>query len=635
MASTYSVGSAIKVAIIGDDKLSKQMDRIHSRVGKFGQKISSIGIGLTKSLSAPLIALGGFSTKSAMDINKSVAEVMTLTSGGIEQAERFKKSLQELSIETAKDTGDLSKGLYQVISALGEGPENMQQLRIAARAAVAGVSETKEAVDLLQAAVNSYADSNATAAEKIAVMQKASDIAFKTVKMGVTTFPELSAAMGSVFPLAAQLDTSMEDLFATLIAGTKTGANTSEITTQMASAYSAFLKPTKEMQQVVKKLGYESATAMMKEEGLGKSMQLLSKAVDGNEGKLAKLLKRKEALLIGLTVSGKQAKTYAEAHKELKNRIGATDEAVRKQTEGINKAGFRWEQNKKRMMVFAQRIGDRLLPVLEKLFDRIEPWLKKLENMDDATIEWYMHLAKIAIVAGPVLTVFGKLIVGVTALHRNFSLAKAGATGIANSINLLGGELKGLPYAKMSKTSKFLKALQGAGAVLGAGAGGFALGTMVNEALIAPHSEKQAKRTASLEETITQAQMAAKGGDVQAKLEAHKRLSELYESGQYKSQAMAHMKSVEGAAGALATPFTGGEAPAARAARLVSEFTEVRKQLTGELSQLVTQVRQQQVQQGKQSTLTVQIKDETGRANVKSTGDKLKTTNRGLVMDGI
>ncbi len=44
----------------------------------------------------------------------------------------------------------------------------------------------------------------------------------------------------------------------------------------------------------------------------------------------------------------------------------STDDAYRKQTEGINKQGHEWEKTKQRLVVFSQRLGDKLIPILDR-----------------------------------------------------------------------------------------------------------------------------------------------------------------------------------------------------------------------------------------------------------------------------
>ena len=323
-----------------------------------------------------------------------------------------------MAIETARPAEDLADGLYQVVSALGEGENNLRQLDVAARAAVAGVSDTKSAITLLAGAANAY---NQTGEE---ALKTTSDLAFKAVELGVTTFPQLAASMGSVTPLAASFNTSQEELFATIATGTKVGTETAQVVTQLESIYSAFLKPTKELTKIAEDHEFKSAKAMLANKGLRQTLIILDKAVDGNSEKMAKLLRRKEANILATLLLGGQAENYKNILDEMQDASGATDEAFKKQTEGINEQGHSWEKTKRKMEVFAQRLGDKVLPALNRLLDRLEPIFESLDKISDKQFDWYIKLGLFLAALGPGLTILGKLISALGAI-------KAGLVTIA------------------------------------------------------------------------------------------------------------------------------------------------------------------------------------------------------------
>lgn len=534
-------------------------------------------------VSAAFVGLGGLGVRNAMKLNKEMANVSTLLSGGVEQAEALKRGIQEMAKETGKDTSDLAGGLYQVVSALGESRENMDQLTISAKAGVAGLATTKESIDLLSAVTKGYGDTSKEA------MQKASDLSFMTVKLGQTTFPELSQAMGRVIPLAAALNTRQEELFGTMATLTGVTGNTAEVSTQLASVYAAFLKPTEKMTEAAQKFGFETASAMMKsvglrqalinlnksagftEETLGKQMAKAAqkagyasfKAMVDAEGlttawdkltdstgiadsALAKMLSRKEALVATMALLGGQSDVYIQKLNEMEKASGATDEAFRKQTEGINKQGHGWEKTKQRLLVFSQRAGDKLLPVLDRLLDKLEPVLKYIENMSDETLESWMQ--------------FGKWVAILAVATKGLS----GFLGVIEGIGALKNLTMGLQAATTGMATMTTKANAAKGAMLGfkvagvasALAVGTAIGTMLNDIFFAPHAKARAKKEETLEEASFQARQVARRGTLEQKEEALSKLQV-----QYKTVEEEWMPSVEDIAGTIAAPFTGAKAP--------------------------------------------------------------------------
>jgi methyl-accepting chemotaxis protein len=194
----------------------KSMNRLNTRVKATQLNLAKVRTtvnGISRRLAIASAAFAGFgaiSVRNALELNKAMANVSTLLSGGISQVRGLKTEIQEMAKESGKSTGDLAEGLYEVVSALGENTENVEQLDRATRAAVAGRASTIEAVKLLSAVTKGYGDTSSEALGKV------SDLAFQTVKLGQTTFPELAAAIGRVVPLAAAMNTSQEELFGTM-----------------------------------------------------------------------------------------------------------------------------------------------------------------------------------------------------------------------------------------------------------------------------------------------------------------------------------------------------------------------------------------------------------------------------------
>ena len=85
--------------------------------------------------------------------------------------------VKKISMDTGVSTGNLTSGLYEVVSAFGDTADSTKQLEIATKAAKAGNAETADSVKMLSAVTKGYGDTSAAA------VQKAADLAFQTVKL--------------------------------------------------------------------------------------------------------------------------------------------------------------------------------------------------------------------------------------------------------------------------------------------------------------------------------------------------------------------------------------------------------------------------------------------------------------------
>lgn len=415
---------------------AQQMQQVGAKMTAVGQTASSVGRAMLP-LSAAVAAVGIGAVKMATDFNAGMANVATLIPGNTKRVLELKKAVQDMAVATGKSTSDLTAGLYQVVSAFGDTADTTKVLDINARAATAGLATTLDAINLTSAVTKAYGDTSAEA------VQKASDLAFVTVKLGQTTFPELAASIGKVAPIAATLRVSQEELSAGFATLTGVTGSAAEVSTQLRAVLAAMLKPTTEMEKAIAALGFQSARAMVEQLGMVGAMQQLIGTTDGSEQAVGELFGQVESLNAVFALTGGQANTFREKLAAMQNVVGATAEAYREQTEGVNAAGHAWNQFRQDIVTTVQRFGDSLIPHLQRAGELLKPlW----ENVKVA-VDWFGRLPQpaqtvavaigaVMIAAAPLLLALGSLItlagMTVTALGT-----LAGAGGLAGTTTAL------------------------------------------------------------------------------------------------------------------------------------------------------------------------------------------------------
>ena len=427
----------LKVVIRADTEALEQglkratasLNAFSEKAKALGDKVASLGMKLTKGLTLPLAGIGGTAIKMSVDFNKAMANVATLIPGNVERVKALKKQIQDLAIATGKSTTDLAGGLYQVISAFGDTGNSMDVLSIAAKSATAGLSSTTDAINLLAAVMKGYGDTSTEMA------RKTSDLAFMTVKLGQTTFPELASSIGRVVPLAATLGVKVEELFAGFATLTGITGDTAEVSTQLAAILRAMIKPTTDMREAIHRLGYTSADAMLKDLGLVGALKKLVGTTDGSKEAIARLFGRAEALTAVFALLGSQSETFKQKLEALKNSAGATEQAFNEQTKGINKAGFTFLQFRREVEVLLQRLGDELAPALKSIVGALKPLIrvaidlvKAFASLPGPVKTFIIAIGGIITVAGPFLTITGMMIRNIGILAG--SLAKMPPVGV-------------------------------------------------------------------------------------------------------------------------------------------------------------------------------------------------------------
>lgn len=374
------------------ERAHEKIKKVTSALGKIKEnkivKFAVKGVaGATKALGkaaiiggaaafATVAAAGTVAVKQAVDFQAQMKNVGTLLDGDVNaKLDSMGTELKKVSINTGVATADLTDGLYQVVSAFGESAESVQQLEIASKAAKAGNATTTDSVNLLSAVTKGYGDTSAEA------MQKASDLAFMTVKLGQTSFPELASSMGNVIPLASTLKVGQEELFGAMATLTGVTGGTAEVTTQLKATMQSFLSPSSAMSEALKGMGYASGAAALESEDLGSILNKLKDSVNGDEVAFANMFSSVEAKNAVLALTGAQAKNFAEKTAQMGQAAGAAQNAFDTQTSSVSAMA---EKIKNAGSVMMTSLGEKALPYISSAMEKLVGKLPEMEATFDA-----------------------------------------------------------------------------------------------------------------------------------------------------------------------------------------------------------------------------------------------------------
>jgi TP901 family phage tail tape measure protein len=515
----------IKVPILGVDKYTKEFNAFTKKAHELGRNIGAVGAAMTRYVTLPLAAGGIASMKFARDLNQSMANVGTMLPGQTERLKKMKVEVMDLAVKTGISTEDIAEGLYETIGAFGafdrygRDKDPMGKLAIASTMARAGVTGVKESVYLLSAVMKGYG------LETDAAAQSVSDMAFKTVDLGQTSFAELASALTSSVPLANAMKWSMKELFGVFATATGITGTANEVSTQIASLAGEFLKPTAAMDQAAKhatKFGaamdFSSAMEMGSVLGIAKSLDILKAASKGNESVFSKMFGRKEATNLAMILTGTQMEAFGWKTEEVGKALEATLKAFKAQTGGINEAGFTWDQGVQRTKNMAVVLGDKLLPQVEKFVKWLEPLIDRISNASDATLTFGLKAAGAALVMGPLISGIGKIVYiapgivkaynfiipAISAYVKKLAAANAatmyfegeswkmtramrGSTASAKELARINPSAAiGTMNANLKSSVKEFGYLNAAVGVLAAGFAGWTIGTVIYDQLIKP-----------------------------------------------------------------------------------------------------------------------------------------------------
>lgn len=361
--------------------LESAMTQATGIVESASQSLTNAGKTISVGISAPLAAVGGLAINAATQINQNLGNVQSL---GVaqERVESFRDSIQEMAVAVGKDTQDLGDGLYQVVSAFGDSADTVTILETNAMAAAAGLATTTDAINLTSAVTKGYGDTSAEAVTKVA------DLAFTTVKLGQTTFPELASSMGRVVPLGAAMGASMEELFGVMATGTGVTGSAAEVSTQLRGVLQSLAAPTGNMSTLFEKWGVESGQAALESMGLQGVIEGIVKEAEASGLPLQKYISSIEGQTLALALAGPQAEVFTEKLAAMETSSGALIDAFDAQTEGINANGFAMQQARIKLGVFMEKLGQGLGPILSTVIDLLTPFTDKILQLAD----WFVTL---------------------------------------------------------------------------------------------------------------------------------------------------------------------------------------------------------------------------------------------------
>mgnify|MGYP000300195622 CR=1 FL=1 len=265
----------------------------------------AIGVGLVFG-AWQVIRILKNAAKATIEFGKEFANVATLintqTPIGVKQLKILKQQIFALRPELGSAT-ELTRGLYQALSAGAEPAQAVKLVGEAALFAKAGLTDTLTAVDILTTVINAYGLS----AEEAAAV---SSTLFKTIELGKITGQELAASLGRVIPIAANLNVSLPELNAALATMTKSGLSTAEAVTSLRAILKTLTSP--EATKRFEKLGISQAKMrdIVAKDGLNAALTELGKHLKGSAAATTDLFRETEAQVGVFTLLGEGSEEY-------------------------------------------------------------------------------------------------------------------------------------------------------------------------------------------------------------------------------------------------------------------------------------------------------------------------------------
>jgi len=348
--------------------------KINADMRQFRRALAStrVQVGALVAATGALATTGiVYATKQTADYEKKLQEVMTLIPGASDGMGRFGKAVLDLGVEIGATKDELVEGLYQAISARIP-PENaIDFLRVAGKAAKAGVTEVNTAVDALTTVINAYS-LNAEDAGKV------SDMLFQTIRLGKTRFDLLANSIGTVATVAAEAGVSQEELFGAFATLTAQGKKTDEVATQIRAVINQLINPTEALSFAFGKLGVESGRALIEQKGLGGAVRAIDSVMKANNRHTNEAWTNIRAWNFATSVMGDRAAMSISDVAAMGVAAGSSGEAFLTMASTLDMAFSKIKASFDAMLIaFGQENMDRLKSGAEVVLNAMESFRKE------------------------------------------------------------------------------------------------------------------------------------------------------------------------------------------------------------------------------------------------------------------
>ena len=237
----------------------------------------------------------------------------------------LREGVESLALQFGKDTSDISKGLYDILSAAFDAKQAIGLLGTATKAAIAGLSGIRESVDIFTTVLNSYGMSAFEAS-------RVSDMLFQSVIRGKFQFEDLNHALGYVVPIAAQAGISFQELMAALSTVTRHGLHLDMTARGLALAIQNIINPSEQAKEAAEKYGIALDGVTLRVKGLrGFFEELNEKTKEFGNSILNELIPNMRSLRVAMVLAGDEGlEGMMDDFERLSVSAGRTEEALQK-----------------------------------------------------------------------------------------------------------------------------------------------------------------------------------------------------------------------------------------------------------------------------------------------------------------
>ena len=406
---------------------------------------STIGGGLTKGVTLPLVGIGTASVGVASKFETAMSQVaatMGITSEQIKSGNKDFEALQQTALEMGATTkytaSEAAEGLNILAQAGLTAEESITAIPTVLNLASAGAMSLDSAATYVTATVKGFGDSMENA-------QKYADLMAKGATLANTNVSGLGEAMSGVSATANNYGQDVDSVTLSLLRLAEQNVTGSEAAMALSRAMMDIYTPTSTAKKVLDELGISAYDSSGNAKDFNDIVEDLTEAFSGMSDEEANAYKNQVFTTYGLSAFNKMTSTTTDTLDKFKTGLqDATGSAAQQAETQLDNLKGSLTLLKSALEGAGISIGQRLSPYVRKLADFINDLVTKFNNLSDAQKDMIVKIGLVVAAIGPVMLiitkvislilVFKKVISIFTKVKDSILLVKAGYVGLATQM---------------------------------------------------------------------------------------------------------------------------------------------------------------------------------------------------------
>ena len=441
----------------------KKIEEFGEKIVKVSSKIDNLGSKLTKTLTTSVLALGVASSKSAIDFESAFAGVEKTVDGTAEQMASLKQGIRDMSKEIPSSATEIS-AVAEAAGQLGIQTDNIlgfskvmidmgNSTNLSSDEAATSLARFANITQMSQKDFNKLGSSIVDLGNNFATTEsEIVDMALRLAGAG----HQVGMSEGQILGLATALSS----------VGIEAEMGGSAMSKALVKMQNAVEMGSGKLQTVLKKLNMSLRELELSAANDSMGFKSLCDSIGMTSTEVKQLITAGTNLEDFASISGMSAEQFKKAWKDdatsaltsfikglgdaenkgesaitMLSEMGLTevrlrDSLLRAANAGnlfnsaietgtkawgenvalTNEANKRYETTESKLKItinklkdFGTTIGNKLLPSFNRILDSSEKWLKKLEKMDDATLDNIIKIGLFVAAVGPLVSVLGKI----------------------------------------------------------------------------------------------------------------------------------------------------------------------------------------------------------------------------------